>query len=169
MRILETRRLWVRELEPDDLDALHDICGDPRVMGYVDDLQPYTLDRTRQALQAAQDSYRRWGFGPWAFIRKTDRRLVGYGGLEILPASRHPELAYIFAADCWGQGLATEVAAALLRHGFQACGLEVIEATIDPRNRASIRVAEKLGLRCTGEGLDEYRLPILYYTGVKDG
>lgn len=169
MRILETPRLWVRELELDDLYALHALCGDPRVMRYVDDLRPYTLERTRRALLAARDSYRRLGFGPWAFICKTDRRLVGYGGLEVLPGSRHPELSYIFAADCWGQGLATEVATALLGHGFQHCGLEVIEATIDPRNHASMRVAEKLGLRRTGEGLDEYGLPIVYYTGWRSG
>lgn len=49
-----------------------------------------------------------------------------------------------------GQGLVPEGVVLLIRYGFEELGLHRMEAAIVPRNRASRRVAEKLGLRDEG-------------------
>jgi ribosomal-protein-alanine N-acetyltransferase len=49
-----------------------------------------------------------------------------------------------------GRGLVPEGVAVVLRYGFDALHLHRIEAAIVPRNEASRRVAEKLGLRREG-------------------
>jgi ribosomal-protein-alanine N-acetyltransferase len=57
-----------------------------------------------------------------------------------------------------GQGFVPEGVAVILRYGFEELGLHRIEAAIVPRNTASRRVVEKLGMR--EEGLAERFLQI---------
>jgi len=59
------------------------------------------------------------------------------------------EIGWRFLRSAWGQGYATEAARPLVTHGFDTVGLERIIAWIHPANRASLRVAEKLGLALT--------------------
>jgi [ribosomal protein S5]-alanine N-acetyltransferase len=160
----ETERLFVRPLYPTDFDDLHAICGDALIMRYVGNLQPYTPEQTRQAIEKAQTSYQAHGFGGWAIISKRDGRFLGYGGLEYLPERDIPEVFYIFPPAHWGQGYATEFARAAVRYGFEQCNLPAIGASFDPANHPSMRVAQKVGLRYDYEGFDEFNLPTVYYT-----
>jgi [ribosomal protein S5]-alanine N-acetyltransferase len=161
--VFETERLLVRPLHPTDFDNLHAICGDPLVMHYVGNLQPYTLEQTRQAIEKAQVNYQAHGFGGWAIFDKANGRFLGYGGLEYLPERNVPEVFYIFPPAYWGQGYATEFARAAVRYGFEQCNLPAIGASFDPTNLPSMRVAQKVGLRYDYEGLDEFGLPTVYY------
>ena len=52
-----------------------------------------------------------------------------------------------------GAGLVPEGVVLIMRFGFDQLGLHRLEASIVPRNRASRRVAEKLGLREEGTAL----------------
>ena len=61
--------------------------------------------------------------------------------------SRQGEIGWIIHPDLQGRGLATEGAAEMLRLGFEALGLHRITAGCDPRNVASLRVMEHLGMR----------------------
>jgi ribosomal-protein-alanine N-acetyltransferase len=57
------------------------------------------------------------------------------------------EIGYRLARCAWGQGFATEAAAAVRDYGFGTLCLSRLISIIDPRNVASIRVAEKTGLK----------------------
>ena len=54
------------------------------------------------------------------------------------------------ARSAWGHGYAQEAGRAVISHAFDVLGLNRIEAEIDPRNEASARVLERLGLRREG-------------------
>jgi RimJ/RimL family protein N-acetyltransferase len=56
------------------------------------------------------------------------------------------EIGYFLHPDWWGQGFGTEISTALLRFGFQKLHLHRLLATCDPRNTASKRVLEKIGM-----------------------
>ncbi len=56
-------------------------------------------------------------------------------------------LAYAVLSDYWGRGLATEMAAAAVKIGFEHLGLTEIDSWTLPINKASQRVMEKLGMR----------------------
>jgi RimJ/RimL family protein N-acetyltransferase len=73
--------------------------------------------------------------------------VVGGCGLHPRSGPDSRELGYWIRADRWGQGLATELAAALIRVGFEVLGVGRIDLRCEPANRASARVAEKLGFR----------------------
>jgi ribosomal-protein-alanine N-acetyltransferase len=76
--------------------------------------------------------------------------MIGCGGLQPLEDSGEIEIGYSFAKLFWGQGYATEMAAAWFRYGFESAGLERIVAVADPENTGSWRVMEKLGMQYEG-------------------
>lgn len=87
-------------------------------------------------------------YGNRAIVLKTNQLNIGYCGLSDLPhtAEKLIELSYGLNREYWGNGYATEAAAALLSHALNELGLPEVVSAIHPRNTASIRVAEKLGL-----------------------
>ena len=163
MEILETDRLFIRGLRADDLDELYEVCGDPELMRHVGDGRPLTREQTRQWIEKSQDNYRRHGFGCAAVVAKDGSRFAGYCGLVYGPGGADMEIIYALKKQYWGAGLASEAAAAMIEYGFGKCRLKRIVATIDPANRASVRIAEKLGMTHREDRLDEHGLPEAVY------
>ncbi|WP_164125920.1 GNAT family N-acetyltransferase, partial [Stenotrophomonas maltophilia] len=62
------------------------------------------------------------------------------------------EIGWRLNRHAWGKGYATEAARPIVAHAFQTVGLDRIVAEIDPANSASMHVAEKIGLKFTGDG-----------------
>ena len=60
--------------------------------------------------------------------------------------ARVPGLIYHIAADAWGVGHATEIAACSLRVGFEVLDFEAISSWTLPSNGASRHVMEKCGM-----------------------
>ena len=65
--ILETGRLFLREMDPQDFDALYAVLADPDIMRHY----PYTFDEKRVAawIERNLERYRKDGFGLWAVCR----------------------------------------------------------------------------------------------------
>lgn len=89
--------------------------------------------------------------GQWAlrgyglFAAEHDGRFLGRVGV-LHPADRtEPELAWIIAEPFWGNGFATEAAAAVRDWAFASFARERLVSYIMPENSRSRRVAEKLG------------------------
>ena len=108
--VFETERLLVRKLELEDFPAMQLLCGDAEVMKFVGNLKPYKESQTRQAILKSMRSYHVHGFGGWALVEKSSNRFIGYGGFEFVPERSMPEVFYIFLADYWGNGFASEFA-----------------------------------------------------------
>jgi RimJ/RimL family protein N-acetyltransferase len=73
--------------------------------------------------------------------------LVGHLTLIVTPEHRQGEIGFIFHPDHQGKGYATEATRALLAHAFEHYGLHRVCGRLEPRNEASARVLEKLGMR----------------------
>lgn len=148
--ILETERLIVREMGETDAEAVLAFNGDPEVMRYTGE-EPWTdLEETRRRLREYPD-YRERGYGRWALVLRETGRVVGFNGLKFLPELGETDLGYRLVREQWGRGLATESSLAIVRHGFEALGLERIVGLVLPGNEGSIRVLEKVGMRRDGE------------------
>lgn len=155
--ILETSRLRLRPLAENDLDALGAIAADPQVMAYVGDGKPLSRAATALWITNAAASLRMSEVGSRGVVLRDSDALIGWIGLIPTPNPGRLELIYGFARAYWGQGYATEAAQALLAN----CSPGTIDATIDPENRASWRILEKLGFATIGEEEDEDGLPTL--------
>lgn len=152
MVIATTERLVLRRLAPGDAAALGQVFGDPEVMRFGDG--PQAPEWVEGWLRRAEADYAARGYGPYGVVERAGGALIGYCGLFYFPdlgGRPEVELGYRLARAWWGRGLATEAALAARDHAFGALGLARLVALIDPGNRASIRVAEKLGMRRVGE------------------
>jgi ribosomal-protein-alanine N-acetyltransferase len=129
---------------PEDLDELARLFREPQVMKYVGDGQPVSWEEAERALNSIIKHWQTHGFGRWAAVDKRTREFVGFGGLRSLFGT--PEVVYHLAPAHWGKGLATELARASLRFGFEDRGFDRIVAITKPLNAGSIHVMEKLGM-----------------------
>lgn len=143
-----TERLEVRRLAMTDLDAFHEIWGDPRVIfwGAAED-----LDASRQRLRDfVGRRFRGMVESGWFAVVTEDGRVVGDVVLE--PASWNdqlPEIGWHFAKEWQGRGYATEAARGLLMHA-QRQGVPVVYAKILRDNTASQGVARRIGMTVVG-------------------
>jgi len=162
--ILETERLYFRRLAVDDLDALFTLYHSPEVRKYYSEGIP-TYEETRQELEwIINECYVTYGFGMWATIHKETGKFIGRCGLCPMDIEEHEEIevAYMLAQEYWGQGLATEAAQAILRYGFEQVGLSRLICVINPGNRASSRVAMKIGMTLEIDGVINGEPTLLY-------
>ncbi len=149
MIITRTDRLTSRHFRLDDGPAMDHIFGDPEVMRYGRGVQ--TPQWVRNWLRGWVERYSQApGLGLWAVVENSSGDVVGYCGLFPYPdVGGQPEIevGYRLARPFWGRGYATEAARAVRDYAFGTLRLPRLVALIDPSNVASIRVAEKLGLR----------------------
>ena len=131
-----------------DHDAMLRVFSDAEVMRFGDGPRP--AEWVRGWLRDCLESYERRGYGPWAVVEKAGGKAIGYCGLFYFPdVNGRPEIevGYRLARAYWGRGYATEAVSAARNHAFAVLGLTRLIALIDPANFASLRVAEKAGLR----------------------
>ena len=145
--ILETERLLLRELTPDDFDAMFEIFGDAETMLYYP--QPYSREMLEAAMQRQFASYAENGYGLWAIILKSENKFIGDCGLltQDVDGVRELEVGYHVHRNYWGKGFAPEAAKACFEYAFNTLGRKRMISLIRPENLPSRRVAEKNGLR----------------------
>jgi [ribosomal protein S5]-alanine N-acetyltransferase len=150
--LLETRRLFLRELTEDDLPALNEYAGNPEIFRYQES-GPFNESETRALLQMGI-AYRREEprrHFELAVVLKDTSRLIGNCGLQISSLSnRAGGIDCILNSPFWNQGLATEITAATLQFGFTELQLHRISATCAPDNLASQKVLIKVGMKKEG-------------------
>ena len=148
---LETERLILRRLTPDDVDLAATLDADPAVMRYINGGRPTPRDEIRDIYLPAWIAYYEGGdrFGFWAAIEKGTGAFVGWFHLRPRTSDPddEPELGYRLIASAWGRGYATEGSRALIRRAFEDLGASRVYATTMVVNVASRRVMEKAGLR----------------------
>lgn len=155
MIIAETSRLILRQFRLDDLEAMNAVYRDAEVMRYGDGVQ--SPARVRAWIgDWIEKYYLQWGFGMWAVMEKKTAVVIGYCGLSQFPgrcAEGETEIGFRLARRHWGCGFATESAMAVRDHAFAELRLPCLIALIAPANVASIRVAEKIGMRYEREAM----------------
>jgi [ribosomal protein S5]-alanine N-acetyltransferase len=146
--VLETARLRLRVLKEGDLDPFAAMSADPDVMRYVGATgQP--VDR-RGAWRILAIMVGHWAFRGYGFFAMEDKAtgaFVGRTGLWQPEGWPGLEIAWAVARERWGEGLATEAAIAMRDHAFGTMNVPRLISLIRPGNKASIRVAEKIGER----------------------
>ena len=162
MQILETSRLILRELGPDDTDAIARVLSDPETMRFYP--APYDRAGVEDWIARNLGRYAHDGHGLWAMILKANSELVGDCGLTVqnVDGIDEIEIGYHVRRDLWGQGLATEAARACRDYGFAHLPVGRVISLIRPANLPSRRVAEKNGMAVWKEVM-WHNLPHLVY------
>lgn len=142
---LETARLRLREMTPQDATALHAVVGDAETMRWYP--RALTLEEVDEAIARQMGRYRS-GTGLMGMVLKETGELIGDCGPVWQEPDGPPELeiGYHVRRDCWNRGYATEAARAVRDYAFAQLGCEAVISLIRPENLPSRRVAEKNGL-----------------------
>jgi RimJ/RimL family protein N-acetyltransferase len=127
----------LRRARMEDAEDLHCVFADPRAMRYWDSLPHEHIDQTRG-----------WLSKMVAFsATETDDFVVEHEGRAIGKAGcwRLGEIGFILHSDFWGRGLAQEALRAVIPHIFATLPVDRLEADVDPRNAAALRLLRRFG------------------------
>jgi len=162
MKILETERLTLEELEEERFDELASLLANKEVHRYF----PKTLNRqeAREFFDKIQNRQRTDGVSFWAVVRKEDMRFLGICGLlkQSIDGFDEIEVGYRIHNEFWGQGYGTEAARGCLEFVKSKLHLSTVISLILPANKQSIRVAEKNGLTLEKETMFHGQTHLVY-------
>jgi RimJ/RimL family protein N-acetyltransferase len=164
MVILNTERLVLRHLEPDDLDSLYALYRDPEMRQYYPD-GTLTREETGKELEWFRHGHPHHPeLGLWATVERKTGEFLGRCGL--LPwhiqGADEVELAFMIKKERWREGLATEAAYGIIKHAHETLGLRHLVCLVVPGNAASAAVAAKVGMVFERAFTDELGLSHLY-------
>ncbi len=139
---LQTSRLILRPITPEDGPAIHRYMSDPIVTRW---LPEGVLDAAQS--QAFAEKHAGPSAEAAAVVERESDQLVGHMVVHAWFGHATHEIGWAIASDRQGRGYATEAARALMAFAFGALGCHRVIATCQPENVASWRVMEKLGMR----------------------
>lgn len=141
-----TARLRFREMSLSDLDDMAALLGDPTVMTFYP--APKSRDEARRWIEWNLRNYADHGHGLW-IIETHDGEFIGDCGLTWQKVNGTPrlEVGYHVGTAFQGKGYATEAATACRDFARSQLGAKELVAIVHPRNTASRRVAERIGMR----------------------
>lgn len=148
--MIETARLRLRDYREADREPFAALNADPAVgrwLGGVLDREAsdYMFERLHAHIAAL-------GFGFWAAERKADQRFLGLVGLQTippdspLPVAPAVEIGWRLTPGAWGQGYASEAAAAALTWAFAHLDVDEVVSLTAAENRRSQAVMRRIGM-----------------------
>ncbi len=155
--ILETERLFLREMNQSDFDSLCKILQDEDTMYAYEGA--FSDDEVHEWLDRQIVRYQKWNFGLWAVILKETDEMIGQCGLTMQPwkDTEVLEIGYLFNRDYWHKGYATEAAKACKQYAFEALEAEEVCSIIRDTNIASQNVAIRNGMTARDSWIKHYR------------
>lgn len=152
---LETRRLWLTELQSGDENSIFNLFSNPDVVEYYD-LEAFRLPEQACALIDLFKTRYKGQLGiRWAIRLKGAGQLIGTCGFNSWSGKmRNAVLGYDLLPDFWGKGYASEAVRAITQAAFSGllpCGaLHRIQADTVLGNEASEALLRRLGFKDEG-------------------
>ena len=156
---LRTPRLAIRPLAPSDSGALFAIFSDPEVTRYWSSPAMQSIEEAEALLAGIEECFRDRSLFQWGLAKAADDQVIGTCTLGALQwTHRRGELGFALARAFWRQGYVREALPEVMRFAFVDLDLCRLEADVDPRNTASLRVIENLGFKREGYLRERYHV-----------
>ena len=146
---IETERLLLRPITEEDTQDTFEYCQNPDVGPHAGWKPHADLAETRIIMKEVFLNKE----NVWGIVLKENNKMVGSIGLMPDPKRQYNKvlmLGYALAKECWGRGLMTEAARAVVSCGFEVLGLDGISAYCFPYNKRSSRIFEKCSFALEG-------------------
>lgn len=152
--IIETERLYLREINLNDATAMYHLDSSALVHKYLGNNPVKSINEIYTAIKFIQQQYIQHGIARWAVIEKTSNNFIGWAGLKYITEPinnkvHYYDIGYRLHESYWGKGYATEATKALINYGFSQMKLTSLFAITDCNNDASKNVLLKCGLNIT--------------------
>lgn len=143
---LETERLSLRRLIPEDANVIFEIRSNPETMKFIPRPLVTTNEEALEHIKMINDKIDANEAINWAITIKESLETIGIiGHYRIQPENYRAEIGYMLHSDFHGKGYITEAITKVVAYGFEEMKLHSIEAVIDPGNHASEKVLQKNG------------------------
>jgi ribosomal-protein-alanine N-acetyltransferase len=141
---LITERLVLRQMTPDDAQALFFLNTHDEVLKYLDFLRMKTIDDAVKKIERITNDIKATDCVYWAISTKEDPTLIGTICLFHFKKQHHRgEIGYMLHPGFWRKGILQECMQTVIDYGFDVLNLHSMEAIVDPENTASIALLEK--------------------------
>jgi RimJ/RimL family protein N-acetyltransferase len=162
--VIETPRLFLREVSMADLEFLATMMADPEVMRFYP--RCYSREVVKAWIRGQEDSYAKYGHGNWLVLDKVTSEPVGRVGLtmEMVDGVEMPEVGYMIHRPYWRRGFATEAANAVRDYAFGKLSKPQVISLVRPENLPSQGVARKLGMHPGDRLVDHGGFPHLVFS-----
>jgi len=151
--ILETERLILRPITVADAEEIYtNWASDPDVAIYMTWSTHPNVEVTKGWLTEVEKGVDSDTGYDWCFVRKSDNKIIGSGGLYYKEAHDCFDLGYNTMKECWRQGYTTEAAGAMVEFAFKTLKQTQICACHAKPNPNSGKVMEKLGFYYVQDG-----------------
>lgn len=161
-RPLVTERLVLEPWHPRHRAAWRQLCGEPAVMRFIGPGEPWSAAKADEVFDAMVAHWQENGFGwrsalHWATgtwlgcvsLNRLDAATAGTGADEV-------EIGWLLVRAAWGHGYAREGAAAVVDEAFGRLAVDRVVARLRPADRASARVARRIGMRPDGAAIGSH-------------
>ena len=153
--VIETERLFLREMDLSDFDALYAVLADRGIMQHY----PYAFDEERVLdwIERNMRRYRENGYGLWAVCLKETGEMIGDCGLTLqnIDGEMMPEIGYHIRRDMQRRGYAKEAAKAVRDWAFRNTDHSALYSYCRYTNEPSYRTAESIGMHLEREYQDD--------------
>ena len=141
-------RVILRRLRMSDADAITEYCKDLMLSRYTQNI-PYPYKK-KDAVWFVNHCAKEWK-NKTGFVYAIEFQKKPIGVISLYPrGSDSAEMGYWVGRPYWGQGVTTEAAKLVLKEGFNLLKLHKIYATHHPKNPASGKVMQKIGMKYEG-------------------
>jgi|SRR5690554_4674075 len=145
--IIETERLYLRELVPEDKINLMKVLSDPESMVYYP--HPFSEQEVENWIFWNIENYKQYQHGLWAVILKKDELFIGDCGITMQNIENEtvPEIGFHIIKEYCNKGYATEAARACIEYAFNILNYSRIFSYTTVKNIQSQKVAKKIGMQ----------------------
>lgn len=145
MKILETERTILREVDKGDAEFVLDLLNQPSFIRYIGDRNVRTIDEAREYIESRfTESYRKFNFGMWLIELKKTTEPIGICGFVRRDSLPDADIGFALLPQFERKGYAFETAEAVLRYGREKLNLRRVLAITSPDNEASGKLLGKL-------------------------
>ncbi len=155
--MIETERLYLREMEQSDYESLCRIMQDEKTMHAYEGA--FSDEEVQGWLNRQIKRYNEHGFGLWAVILKETDEMIGQCGLTMQHWKEDEvlEIGYLFERKHWHKGYAAEAAKACKAYAFETLNTPEVYSIIRDTNTASQNVAVRNGMTIKDRGIKHFR------------
>ncbi|MBQ7678015.1 MAG: GNAT family N-acetyltransferase [Lachnospiraceae bacterium] len=156
---IETEHCYLRELGPDDIEALFRLYSYPGITEFIEPLYGRE-EEIRYRQQYIDNIYHVYGFGIWGVYLKSTGELIGQNGIEYREDFTWDtaDLGYVISPEHRRKGYCEETTIAVLDYARDHTWLDYVQARIRDANRASIHIRTGLGFIPTHRFSDDERV-----------
>ena len=166
--VIETTRLLLRALSPDDADTLFYLRSNELVTAHFNRAPDASVEATRAKMEEILQLQEKNEAIFWVItLKESPEEMIGnIGYWQINKAHHRAEIGYLLHPAYWKKGIMKEALLAVIDYAFNTMKLHSIEANINPENLASAALLESCNFKKEAFFKENYYYDGVYYDSI---